>query len=156
MTTPMFRIARLILTLELVLGVFLSFLLDWSPNHLLNPDWHPHARFPGGLLLFFVAGVSGVALWLLWRRSLEPQVAIDAAALLTGAFWTPLYYLSTLIPGSSAWAGRPGGEPHVGSVELLPNLVVALIFVAAAFTAYKISRLPAPPETRLGARSSRR
>ena len=55
----MLRIARLILTIELVLGVFLSFLLDWSSNHLLHPEWHPHARYHGALLLFFLAGASG-------------------------------------------------------------------------------------------------
>lgn len=101
----MFRIARLILTAELVLGVFLSFLLDWSDNHLLHPSWHPHARFHGALLLFFLAGASATALWLLWRKSLEPNVAIDVATLTTVAFWTPLFYVTSVLPGSSAWAG---------------------------------------------------
>jgi hypothetical protein len=123
----MFRIARTILIVELVLGVLLSFLLDWSAKQ--------HARSHGGLLLFYLAAASGVALWLLWRRSLEPQVAINLAALITGAFWTPLFYLSSVPPGSSAGAG-------------IPNLAVALLFVGAAAAAHKISRLPSPAPKR--------
>jgi len=137
----MFRIARLILTVELLLGVFLSFLLDWSDNHLLHPAWHPHARFHAALLLFFLAGASGIALWLMWRRSLEPRVAIDVAALITGAFWTPLFYVTSVLPGSTAWAGPSGAEPHLAGVLFLPNLAVALLFLGAAAAAHRISRV---------------
>lgn len=136
----MFRIARLILTAELILGVFLSFLLDWSDNHLLHPGWHPHARFHGALLLFFLAGASGIALWLMWRKSLEPTVAIDVATWITVAFWTPLFYVTSVLPGSTAWAGRAGAEPHIGALVFLPNLAVALLFLAAAVVANRISR----------------
>src|SRR4051812_43902486 len=136
----MLRIARLILTIELVLGVFLSFLLDWSSNHLLHPAWHPHARFHGALLLFFLAGASGIALWLMWRKSLEPRVAIDTAALITGAFWTPLFYVSSVLPGSTGSAGPTGAEPHFAGFMFLPNLAVALLFLAAAFAAHRIAR----------------
>ena len=136
------RIARLILTVELILGVFLSFLLDWSDNHLLHPAWHPHARFHGALLLFFLAGASAIALWLMWRRSLEPKVAIDVAALITAAFWTPLFYVTSILPGSTAWAGPTGGEPHIKGLLFLPNLAVALLFLAAAAAAHRISRDP--------------
>ena len=46
----------------------MSFALDWSHNHLLNPLWQPHARFHGAVLLFLFAGVATTALWLIWRR----------------------------------------------------------------------------------------
>ena len=136
----MYRIGRLILTVELVLGVFLSFLLDWSGNHLLHPAWHPHARFHGALLLFFLAGASAIALWLLWRKSLEPHVAIDVATLITVAFWTPLFYVTSVLPGSTAWAGPQGAEPHLGSMVFLPNMAVALLFLASAILARFLSR----------------
>ena len=74
------RVAKILMTFVLLGGSLLSFVLDWSPNHLLNPLWHPHARFHGALLLFLVAGVSMTGTWLLWRRSKEPKVAFQVAA----------------------------------------------------------------------------
>src|SRR5438045_5413177 len=89
---------RRLLTLVLAATTVLSFVLDWSPNHLLNPLWHPHARFHGALLLFMLAGVSGTATWLLWRRSREPELAFRVAAGLSVAYWTPLFYIPFLLP----------------------------------------------------------
>lgn len=65
------------MTFVLVAGAVMAFPLDWSANHLLNPAWHPHARFHGALLLFLLAGVSGAGVWLLWRDSREPEVNAD-------------------------------------------------------------------------------
>jgi hypothetical protein len=50
------KVARMLMTSVLLGGSLLSFVLDWSSNHLLNPLWHPHARFHGALLLFLFAG----------------------------------------------------------------------------------------------------
>ena len=50
------RVAKVLMTFVLLGGSLLSFVLDWSPNHLLNPLWHPHARFHGALLLFLAGG----------------------------------------------------------------------------------------------------
>ena len=47
-------------------------------------------------------GVSGVAIWLLWRKSKEPETALLTAALLSLCFWTPLFYIPSVLPGS--WA----------------------------------------------------
>src|SRR3954451_10618286 len=99
-------IARLIMSVVLGITTILSFVLDWSPNHLLNPLWHPHARFHGALLLFMLAGVSAAAIWLMWRKSTETHVAIRMAALVSLSFWTPLFYITSVLPGSTSWAGR--------------------------------------------------
>src|SRR5438477_10833182 len=107
------ELARIMMTILLAAGSVSAFILDWSPNHLLNPLWHPHARFHGALLLFMLAGMSGTAIWLLWRKSSEPNVALRAAALLTLAFWTPLFYITSLLPGSTSWAGAPGADPRL-------------------------------------------
>ena len=48
------KLAKIIMTIVLAAGSVSSFMLDWSPNHLLNPLWHPHARFHGALLLFLL------------------------------------------------------------------------------------------------------
>ena len=122
-------IAKSILTFVLSVGTILSFLLDWSPNHLLNPLWHPHAKFHGALLLFMLAGVSATALWLVWRSSLEPAVGIRAAAFLSLSFWTPLFYITSVLPGSTSWAGAAAKDPRLTGSLFTPNLLVAALFV---------------------------
>jgi ABC-type transport system involved in multi-copper enzyme maturation permease subunit len=103
--------------------------LDWSPNHLLNPAWHPHARFHGALLLFLLAGVSATSLYLLWRPSREPEVMVRAAAFLSLSFWTPLFYITSILPGCTSWAGAPESDPRLHGSVVTPNIVVATVFV---------------------------
>ena len=122
-------IARIILTGVLLVGAALSFVLDWSANHLLNPAWPGHARFHGALLLFMLAGVSLTGVWLLWRDSKEPDVAVTVAALISASFWTPLFYITSVLPGSTAWAGDPQPAPHLAGVTFYPNLAVAAAFL---------------------------
>jgi hypothetical protein len=138
--TSKVRVARVLMTFVLLGGSLLSFVLDWSPNHLLNPRWHPHARFHGALLLFLVAGVSITGTWLLWRRSKEPEVAFKVAAAVSVAYWTPLFFIPFLLPSSTWWAGRPGAEPHINGVMVYPNLVVAALFLLLTAAAYRLSR----------------
>ena len=60
-------IGKVMMTVVLTLSTVLSFVLDWSPNHLLNPLWHPHARFHGALLLFLLDILVRRAPWRLHR-----------------------------------------------------------------------------------------
>lgn len=133
------RAGRILLTATTVISVTASFILDWSRNHLLNPLWHPHAKFHGGLLLFMLAGVSITAIWLLWRPSEEPEIAIRAAALLSLAFWTPLFYVEAIFPGSSSWAGSPETDPRFHGSIVTPNLEVAAIFAVLNVVALALS-----------------
>jgi hypothetical protein len=123
------EIARFILTAVLLAGAAMSFVLDWSANHLLSPAWPGHAKFHGALLLFLLAGVSLTGVWLLWRDSKEPGVALSAAALISASFWTPLFYITWLLPGSTAWAGNPDAIPHIAGFTFYPNLAVAGAFL---------------------------
>ena len=99
------------MTIVQVAGVALSFRLDWSQNHLLNPLWHPHAKFHGALLLFMLAGVAATSLWSMWRVSREPDVAIRMAALLSLAFWTPLFYIHVRPAGLDVMGRRRQRRP---------------------------------------------
>lgn len=132
-------LAKLLMTFVLLVGSALSFALDWSPNHLQNPLWVPHARFHGALLLFLLAGVSLTGTWLLWRRSSEPAVAFKVAALISVSYWTPLFYIPFLLPSSSWWAGRPGAEPRIDGMVVYPNLIVAGLFLLITLVAYRLS-----------------
>jgi len=134
------KVARLVLSVVLVTGVVASFALDWSANHLLNPAWHGHARFHGALLLFFLAGVSLTALWMLWRKTREPEVAMTVAAAVSASFWTPLFYITSILPGSTAWAGDPNAVPTIAGHVFLPNLVVAGGFLPSTAVAWTIGR----------------
>src|ERR1700730_5543850 len=133
------RAGRILLTLVLAATPVLSFILDWSPNHLLNPLWHPHARFHGALLLFMLAGVSGTAIWLLWRKSSEPEVALRAAGLLALSFWTPLFYITSVLPGSTSWAGALEADPRLRGSLVTPHLIVAGGFVLIIVTGLFLS-----------------
>ena len=117
----------------------LGFVLDWEPNHLLNPLWHPHARFHGGLLLFLLAGVSGTGLWLLWRESKEPEVGRKAAALISLSFWTPFLYVGAIVPGATPWAGIAASVPHIAGYVFYPNVAVAVLFQALTIIAWRMS-----------------
>ncbi len=58
--------------------------------------------FWGHYFFLWWLGVSEVAIWLLWRKSKEPETALLTAALLSLCFWTPLFYIPSVLPGS--WA----------------------------------------------------
>jgi hypothetical protein len=113
--------------------------LDWSSNHLLNPLWHPHARFHGALLLFMLAAVSAAGIWLLWRKSNELAAAIRMTAFLSLSFWTPLFYITSVLPGSTSWAGRPETDPRLHGSLVTPNLLVAAAFVLTSAIAIWLS-----------------
>ena len=121
---------KLLLTFVLVGGAIMSFVLDWSANHLLNPLWHPHARYHSAILLFLFAGVAATATWNLWRRSQETSAAFTTAALLSLSYWTPFFYVPVLLPLASYWAGIPGHEPRIAGVIIYPNLLVVALFAA--------------------------
>jgi hypothetical protein len=122
-------IGKSLLTFVLLGGAFMSFALDWQSNHLLNPLWHPHARYHAAILLFLFAGVASVATWLLWRTSREPYVAFTAASMVSLAYWLPFFFVPYLLPAASYWAGIPGHEPRISGMIVYPNLIVVMAFV---------------------------
>ncbi|HQR31762.1 MAG TPA: hypothetical protein PLK30_03425 [Blastocatellia bacterium] len=134
------KLARIILTGVLGVSTISSFILDWSSNHLLHPGWHPHARFHGALLLFFLAGVTALGVWLLWRPSREPELAIKIASLISCSFWLPLFYIPFFLPASTWWAGEVGKEPRYFGAIVYPNLVVAGIFLVLTFVGLWLGR----------------
>lgn len=132
-----------LMTFILLTQTLLGFVLDWSPNHLLNPSWHPHARFHGALLLFLLAGSSATGIWLLWRKSREPEVALTTAGLISLSFWTPFLYVTALLKGSTLWAGDPSSTPHIFGHAYYPNVAVSVLFIALTVLALA-ARKPSP------------
>lgn len=139
---------KLLLTFVLAGGALMSFVLDWSPNHLLSPLWHPHAKYHAAILLFLFAGVASVGTWLIWRSSQEPGVALAAASLLSLAYWTPFFYVPYLLPQSSRWAGIPGHEPRIAGMMIYPNLIVVSVFVLLTAAGWWLGHSSARAESR--------
>ena len=73
-------------------------------------------------MLLIVSCVSAIAICLLWRRSLDPELGIKVAALISLTLWTPFLYAVYLVPGSSLWVGYPAPilYPQVAGITLHP------------------------------------
>ncbi len=139
---------KFLLTFVLIGGAIMSFVLDWSRNHLLNPLWHPHARYHSAILLFLYAGVACTATWLLWRPSKEPVVAFTAAALLSLSYWTPFFYVPSLLAPASYLAGLPGHEPRFGGHIVYPNLIVVGLFALLTITGWWLGKSQIASQTK--------
>src|SRR5882757_561072 len=134
------KLGKWILSFVLVVGAIVSTAVDWNTTHLLNPAWHPHARFHDALFLALLVAMSLVVLWLLWRRSTEPEVAIKVAALFSAAVWTPFLYIEALIPGTSLLAADNVPVLKVAGLSLAPNLVIAIVMLLLTAVAYGLAR----------------
>lgn len=98
-----------LLSLLLVGGAVVSVLVDWNESHIKNPTWHPHAVFHDVVLLGFLSLTSLWALFLLWRQTAEPRIAVLSAAAVPVFFWG-LFPVAWAVPGSSPsakWDGNP-------------------------------------------------
>jgi len=79
-----------------------------------------------------------MGIWLLWRQSKEPEIAIIVAAMVSLSFWTPFFYITFLLPSATLWAGDPARVPHLGSSVFYPNVAVAGLFLVLTAAAYWI------------------
>lgn len=118
-----------LLTASLVLSVLISIAADFNTSHLFNPEWTPHAKFHDVAMLNLLIGSAGLGLWLLWRRSYEPQIAALVAGLIPIIFWTAFFWAPLVIPDVSLVAVEGQPMPKIGGVTILPNAVAAFVFV---------------------------
>ena len=134
------KFGKFILSFVLVAGAIVSTAVDWNTTHLFNPAWHPHARFHDALFLALLDGTTLIMLWLLWRPSREPAVAVAATALYLLAVWTPFLYIEALIPGTSLLASANVPVLRLGGVSLPPNLAVAIVAVLLSLAGWLLAR----------------
>ena len=92
---------RYILSLVLVVGAVISMKVDFTETHIYNPAWPPHAVFHDIAMLNHLVGTSLIALWLMWRKSSEPNIGLRVATLVVLSFWSAFFYVTTLVPNSS-------------------------------------------------------
>jgi hypothetical protein len=134
------RLGKFILGFVLVVGAVISTAVDWNTTHLFNPAWHPHARFHDALFLLLLDGATLIVLWLLWRPSREPGVAIAVATLFALAVWTPFLYIEALIPGTSLLASNDVPVLKLAGLVLPPNLAIAIVLIVLTLVGYALAR----------------
>ena len=130
---------KVILSFVLAVGAFLSVCVDGNQSHLFNPTWPPHAKFHDWAMLNHLIGTTTLALWLLWRKSSEPQVAVKVAALIPLIFWFAFFYTTTLLPGSSLSASPSEHFPEVAGFTLYPNEVIAFVLSVITLVGYRVA-----------------
>ena len=134
------RISRILLSVVLVSTAVVSVAVDWNVTHLFNPEWHPHAKFHDAVMLWLLSGMSIMALWLLWRRSLEPDIGYTVAMLVSVIFWSAFFFVTLVIPGTSLQADLKEAPPIVAGIPIYPNVVIATISVILALVGYGLYR----------------
>lgn len=134
------EIGRVLLSVALVGTAVVSVAVDWNASHVFNPEWTPHARFHDVVMLWLLCGISIIALWLLWRQSLEPNIGGTVAALVPIVFWLPFFFMTLLVPGTSLKANPDEVIPSLRGIPLYPNVVTAAICVTIATIGYWLYR----------------
>lgn len=81
-----------------------------------------------------------MALWLLWRRSTEPDIAYTVAMLVPVVFWLPFFFITLVVPGTSLKASPEESLPTVVGIPIYPNVVVATISIILALIGYGLYR----------------
>jgi hypothetical protein len=137
------KVGKAILTFAVVAFPIIGILADWNKTHVFNPVWHPHARYHAASMSVIVCCVSAIGIWLLWRRSTEPELGIKVAALLALTLWMPFFYVTSLASGSSLWIGdaaTPVPYRQVAGITLYPQVVLAVVFLVLTALGYALAR----------------
>jgi hypothetical protein len=82
---------------------------DGNASHIFSPHWSPHARFHGVVSMGMLALLAPASVFLLWRRSTDPETATTMAALI------PIARLRTVFRGARHSRCGSGGSwpaPH--------------------------------------------
>jgi hypothetical protein len=138
------KLGRILLSVVLVCSAVVSVAVDWNASHIFNPDWTPHAKFHDVVMLHLLSGMCIVGLWLLWRRSPEPEIGARVAALIPIIFWAAFFYTTLLVPGTSLSATPEETPPQLLSIPVYPNVVIATICVILAAIGYWLYRTGGP------------
>ena len=92
----------------------------------------------GSVIIWSIAAIT---IWLLWRRSTEPQLGVRVALLVQLALWTPYLFLTLLVPGTSLQVGPPAPvvELKIAGLAIDPQVVFAIIFLLLTAWGYRLA-----------------
>jgi hypothetical protein len=133
------QIGRWILSFVLATQALLSIAVDWNTTHLFNPTWPPHAVFHDWAMINLLNGVSLCGLWLLWRKSPEPEIGIKMATLIPLIFWSAFFYTTTLLPNSSLSYSPTLVLPKVAGLTIYPNAAIGFVLTVLTLTGYRVA-----------------
>jgi hypothetical protein len=132
-------VGQLLLSLVLVSTIVAAVGFDWigwTGQHIFNPEWHPHARFHMVQLSSFVILLSLMSLWLVWRRSLEPQLSALIVTALMVFLWSG-EFIALAIPGTSP--SPILSQPNTVSVfgwQVPGNLIFTTVMIILSVVGY--------------------
>jgi hypothetical protein len=133
------NLGKILISAVLIGDAIVSTAVDWNDSHLFNPAWTAHARFHDASMLNLLWGVTVLGLWLMWRRSSEPEVGVKAAALIPVIYRIAFLYITWVIPGTSL---SPSAElpPHIGPIPIYGNVIAALVSIGLSLLGYWVYR----------------
>jgi hypothetical protein len=130
------------LSFVLATGALLSIAVDWNTTHLFNPTWLPHAVFHDWAMINLLNGVSACGLWLLWRKTPEPEIGIKMATLIPLIFWSAFFYTTTNhdTPTNSSLAYSPTQVfPKVAGLTIYPNAAIGFVLTVLTLIGYRVA-----------------
>jgi hypothetical protein len=83
-----------------------------------------------------------IAIWLLWRRSTEPEVGVKVALLVQLALWTPFFYLTLVVPGTSL---AEAVQPQIAGMVIAPQVIIGIIILVLTAWGYRLASRPVAP-----------
>lgn len=138
------RIGRSLVALSVVLTAVVSTVVDVMPNeegHMSNPEWPPHALFHDAAMFCTLLSMMLIFLWLMMRKSREPQIGMLAATLFPFGFWSGFYYITTVFPQASLMTSTVVSDGrfvplHADNMNIWPDSVLAATPVVFGFPIY--------------------
>ena len=113
MDSPALTAGRTLITLSNIFYSGGAFIADWSPTHVLNPRWPPHARFHNGQTMSLGVLLTAASMYFIYRRN--DTVAATKDSIRSAAVIGSLYCLAGLsaiwYPGT-LWIDPEFGEGH--------------------------------------------
>ncbi|KAL8823289.1 MAG: hypothetical protein Q9191_005992, partial [Dirinaria sp. TL-2023a] len=132
---PFLTIGRALLSVSALNQSVASFVADWSPTHVFNPRWPPHARFHNGQTMTFSVILAISTLYYTFRTPLDdgsaitnPLVARESIRIATflGSMYWVAAFTGILYPGAKA-VDPEFGEGFPQAIPFGGSLAVAIV-----------------------------
>lgn len=140
---PSLTIGRSLLLLANLATAMGSYIADWSPSHLLNPNWPPHAKFHNGQTMSLAALLSLVSTYIAFRSpagktspAAQRQATFDATVI--GSLYCFAGLLAILYPGTE-W--NDPEFPGNGEQRWVFGGIIAVLWVGYALELRRLHAL---------------
>ena len=80
-------LSRILFTATALILPIGAHLADYSPTHIFNPKWTPHAKFHTGQTLAFSLLLAIMTIWLSWSKTTDYRISLIAIVAFDGLYW---------------------------------------------------------------------